>query len=258
MAFVSIKTKINFALLGVKKLRDVLVPPACPICTRVVAADDGLCAVCWADLDFITAPVCRVSGMPLAVDLGEDTISVLARVNPPPYDMARAAFIYSGSAAALIKKIKFGDRPELARWLAQFMVQAGGDVLPPDALLIPVPLHRRRLVWRRFNQAAELCRAMSAITGHEIAYQAVHRVKSTRQQIGLTRAGRKRNLKGAFRVPKDMAAHIKGRNLVLVDDVLTTGATVETLTDVLRRAGAAQIYVLTLARVKVPEQVVVS
>ncbi len=174
--------------------------------------------------------------------------------NPPPYEKARAAFRYEGSAAALVKRLKFSDRPELARLLAPFMVGAGQDVLRANALLVPVPLHRRRLLGRRFNQAAELCRAMARETGNEIVFQAVQRVKATRPQIGLTRRNRKRNLKGAFTVPKSMKDRIQGRSLVLVDVVLTTGATVEGMSETLRQAGAGRINVLTLARVVRPEQ----
>lgn len=240
------------------KLGDALVPPACPICSRVLAADDGLCAACWADLDFITGPLCRISGVPLPFDLGADTLSLPVRINPPPYDKARAAFTYKASAAALIKKLKFGDRPELAGFLAGFMATAGDELLTANAVLVPVPLHRRRLLWRRFNQAAELCRALSALTGNQIFYEAVTRVRPTRQQIGLTRAGRKRNLAGAFAVSDKSAARVKGRTLVLVDDVLTTGATVEAIARVLKRAGARRVYVLTLARVVMPAQVIIS
>ena len=235
-----------------------MVPPACPICGQILAEDGGLCATCWRQLKFITGPICRFSGVPLPVDLGAQTLSLPVRINPPPYDKARAAFVYQESAAALIKKLKFADRPELVHLLAGFMVAAGQDVLPANALSVPVPLHRRRLLWRRFNQAAELCRAVSRRTGHGILYEAVDRVRPTRQQIGLTRAGRKRNLAGAFAVAETMQALIKGRVLVLVDDVLTTGATVEAVSRVLKRAGARRVYVLTAARVVMPSQVIIS
>lgn len=236
---------------------DLLVPPACPVCHEAVPHDEGLCGACWQGLEFIRKPICAISGAPLAMDLGADTLSLPVQINPPPYEKARAAFAYKGSAAALVKRLKFGDRPELAQWLARFMVAAGGDVLLPRAVLVPVPLHRRRLFLRRFNQAAELCRAIQNLTGHEIAYEGVQRIKPTRQQIGLTRAGRTRNLAGAFAVSRAAKAQIKDRIVVLVDDVLTTGATVEALTRVLKRAGAAQIYVLTLARVVMAEQVTI-
>lgn len=237
---------------------DALVPPACPICAAVLAADDGLCADCWAGLDFITAPICRISGVPLPVDLGDETLSLPVRLNPPPYARARAALHYRGSAASLIKNLKFGDRPELARLLAGFMVAAGQDVLPANALLLPVPLHRRRLLWRRFNQAAELCRAIAAQTGHAVLWQGVKWVRPTRQQIGLTRAGRKRNLAGAFDISAAAADAMRSRTVVIVDDVLTTGATVEAIAKRLKRAEVGRIYVLTAARVVMPSQVIIS
>ena len=258
MTFMTSKTKINFVLnlglLPLQKLLPLLVPPACPLCFAVLAEDDGLCATCWKQLDFISAPICHISGAPLDVDLGPETVSLAVTKNPPPYEKARAAFRYQGSAAALVKRLKFSDRPELARLLAPFMVRAGKDVLRANAILVPVPLHRRRLLGRRFNQAAELCRAMARETGNEIAFEGVVRIKATRPQIGLTRRNRKHNLKGAFAVPKSMKDYLQGRTLVLVDDVLTTGATVEAMSETLRQAGAGPIYVLTLARVVRPEQ----
>lgn len=262
MAFVTQKTKTNLALWQplltlTQLMASLVVPPACPVCHGDAADDDGLCAACWQGLSFIRPPLCEISGQPLAVDLGPGALSLPVQIKPPPYDKARAAFVYKGSAAALIKRLKFGDRPELAHWLARFMAAAGEAVLPEGALLVPVPLHRRRLFLRRFNQAAELCRALAALTGHEIVYEAVRRIKPTRQQIGLTRAGRKRNLAGAFHVPPAARAKIKDRTVVLVDDVLTTGATVEALARLLKRHGAAHIHVVTLARVVMDEQVTI-
>ncbi len=236
------------------RLADALVPPACPICRKPVAFDDGLCAPCWQELDFITGPVCRISGLPMPIDLGADTISPLARANPPPYFQARAAFAYKASGAALIKRMKFSDRPELARLLAKLIWSRIPDALPRHALLVPVPLHRRRLIWRRFNQSAELCRALAALGGHSLALQAVLRIRPTRRQVGLSRAGRKRNLRGAFQVSEKHKHRLKGRAVIIVDDVLTTGATVEAMSRILRRAGAGPIYVVTAARVVLPER----
>jgi len=263
MALMALKTIINESrdsLIDMlrrsptKWLGDALVPPACPVCLAPVGGDEGLCAVCWQDVEYITGPVCRLTGLPMPVDLGAETISPLARANPPPYDAARAAFAYKGSGAALIKRMKFGDRPELAQLLARLMHARLGDFLPSHALLVPVPLHRRRLIWRRFNQSAELCRHLAALSGQSMALEAVARIRPTPRQIGLTRAGRKRNLRGAFAMPKRQRHKVNGRAVVIVDDVLTTGATVEAIARILRRAGAGPIYVVTAARVVLPER----
>ena len=191
----------------------------------------------------------------MPIDLGEETISPLARAQPPPYDQARAVFAYKDSGAAVIKRMKFGDRPELAQLLARLIYSRLPHMLPRHALLLPVPLHRRRLLWRRFNQSAELCRHIGELSGQSMALEAVSRIRPTRQQIGLTRAGRKRNLRGAFAVPDSQKHRRKGRAVVIVDDVLTTGATVEAMARILRRAGAAPINVVTAARVVLPERV---
>ena len=191
----------------------------------------------------------------MPIDLGEETISPLARAQPPPYDQARAVFAYKDSGAAVLKRMKFGDRPELAQLLARLIYSRLPHMLPRHALLLPVPLHRRRLLWRRFNQSAELCRHIGELSGQSMALEAVSRIRPTRQQIGLTRAGRKRNLRGAFAVPDSQKHRLKGRAVVIVDDVLTTGATVEAMARILRRAGAAPINVVTAARVVLPERV---
>jgi ComF family protein len=236
-------------------LADALVPPACPVCLKPVASDDGLCVACWQNIQFISGPVCQRTGLPMPIDLGAQTISPLARAQPPPYDKARAVFAYKESGAALIKRMKFGDRPELAQLLARLIYTRLPHMLPRHALLLPVPLHRRRLLWRRFNQSAELCRHLAKLSGQSMALEAVARIRATPQQIGLTRAGRKRNLRGAFAVPEHQKHKLKGRAVVIVDDVLTTGATVEAMARILRRAGATSIYVVTAARVVLPERV---
>ena len=252
----ALKTTINQSRFKpLAWLSDRLVPPACPVCLKPVAGDERLCATCWQDIQFISGPVCRRTGLPMPIDLGDETISPLARAQPPPYDMARAVFAYKNSGAALIKRMKFGDRPELAQLLARLIYTRLPHMLPRHALLLPVPLHRRRLLWRRFNQSSEICRHLAKLSGQSMALEAVARIRPTPQQIGLTRAGRKRNLRGAFAVSQNQKHKLKGRAVVIVDDVLTTGATVEAMARILRRAGAAPIYVVTAGRVVLPERV---
>ena len=233
------------------KIRDVVVPPACPLCHAMVA-EEGVCVDCWQGLEFISAPICRISGIPMPYDLGEETISPLMWVAPPPYKRARAALHYEGKAADLIRRFKFGDRPEIARLLARLMFAAGAEFWEGAAVLVPVPLHRWRLIGRRFNQAAEIGRALEQLTGFEMCLNTLVRTRATKRQIGLTRNGRKRNLRGAFAVADK--ARLAGKRVVLLDDVLTTGATVEACSKVLLRGGASEVDVLTAARVVMPER----
>ncbi len=252
-----LQIKLQIRLLYFSLL-DTLVPPACPLCRALLRHDDGLCAQCWASLDFISAPFCRISGVPVPYDLGEDTISTMARIAPPPYARARAALIYKDNAAKLIRLFKFSDRPEIARLLARLIYMAGGEVLAGEAVLMPVPLHRWRLLGRRFNQAAEIGRILEKLCGHSLWLNALIRTRATRQQIGLTRAGRRRNLRGAFAVAPNYKNRLVGKRVILLDDVLTTGATVEACAKVLLRAGVQQVDVLTVARVVMPERFALS
>lgn len=245
-------------------LLDFLVPTSCPLCRTRVRSEHVLCAACWRGLTFITGPVCARTGAPMALDFGPEAVSLPAQINPPPYFRARAALAYKGNGARLVRLFKFGDRPELAAYFAPLMLNAASALfdtvspeneLPANApVFVPVPLHRRRLLSRRFNQSAELCRALRRLSGHECLFDVLRRVRPTRQQIGLTRPGRQRNLQGAFALNDKTGHLIKDRPIVLVDDVLTTGATVEACTKTLLRGGAAQVNVLTIARVVMPER----
>jgi len=230
------------------------VPTSCPLCQTRVRSEHVLCAACWRGLRFITGPICDRTGAPLALDLGPDAVSLMAQINPPPYFRARAALAYEDTGARLVRLFKFGDRPELAAYFAPLMLNAAGPLLDHAPLFVPVPLHRRRLLWRRFNQSAELCRALRRISGHDCLFDVLRRVRPTRQQIGLTRPGRQRNLQGAFALNDKTRHLLKDRHIILVDDVLTTGATVEACTKSLLRGGAAQVNVLTIARVIMPER----
>lgn len=228
---------------------DWLLPPLCLACRHPVGAHGGLCPDCWRGVAFISAPVCDRLGTPLPYDLGPGALSPAAIARPPAFDRARAAFRFDDVGRALIHGLKYGDRLELARPLAGWMARAGADLLAEADALVPVPLHWTRLVGRRFNQAAELARHLSRATGIAYAPLALKRVRRTLHQVGLTRAERLDNVSGAFRVPEEAQATVRGRNLILVDDVFTTGATLEAATRALRRAGARRIDVLTAARV---------
>ena len=252
MAFVDQKTKTILSDF-LTSIIDFIIPPACPICRELVSGDDGVCPTCWRDLAFITPPICHRTGVPLAEDLGPEGAGLMAMLRPPPYARARAPLHYAGVAAQLVRRMKYSDQSELAAIFAPLMLRAAAPLFASADMLVPVPMHRWRLARRRFNQSAELARALSRLSGVPLQTQILERHRATAQQVGLTRAARRTNLRGAFRVGPAGQSLLGDRRVLLVDDVLTTGATAETCTRTLLRAGAAQVDVVTLARVVMPE-----
>jgi ComF family protein len=238
------------ALRGAGRLvLDAALPPLCPACRRPVADDGGLCPGCWSQLSFITPPYCERLGIPFAYDPGPGVLSMQAIADPPAYGRARAAVRYDDIARTLVHALKYGDRLDLAPTLGRWMVQAGGALLAEADALVPVPLHWRRLWARRFNQSAALAEVIATRAQLPVAHAALARIKSTRQQVGLTASERALNVQGAFRVREEARAEVAKRRLVLIDDVLTSGATIDACARALLRAGAAAVDVLVFARV---------
>jgi len=229
-------------------LLDQLYPPACLACDTPVAAPDTLCAHCFHYLRPITAPFCQRLGIPLAAAMGAEALSAEAIADPPPFERARAAVVYGDLASLLVSRLKYGDRPELARFCARLMAAAGRELWAENPILVPVPLHRGRLWQRRYNQAAELARHLARDWNLACDPLALTRSRATPSQGAMTSAkARRRNVQRAFRVPD--SGRIADRRVLLLDDVVTTGATVEACARALKRAGAKEVHVLALARV---------
>lgn len=228
---------------------DLVYPPACLNCDAPAAGPDALCPACFRALRPITAPLCPRLGLPFAVGIGPDAVSAEALADPPPFGRARAALIYNDAAGSIVSRLKYGDRPELAHFCARLMAGAGHDLWADGPLLVPVPLHPARQRARRYNQAGELALALGRETGLAVDAGLVRRIRRTRQQVGLSGEGRQRNVAGAFAVHADSLRRVRGRRVVLVDDVYTTGATVKAVTRALQRAGVGEVDVITLARV---------
>jgi ComF family protein len=227
----------------------LLFPPTCRVCRVRVSAPVMLCSSCWPKVRFLDRPWCEVLGTPFDYDPGEGAVSAAALADPPAFDRARSAVSYTGIAGQLVHQLKYGDRTELAPWMAIWMQRAGAELFREGQLVVPVPLHWRRFLDRRYNQSAELARALAAAKGMEFAPQILVRRKKTRQQVGLGQRERTENVRAAFAVPDAMRGAVRDARILLIDDVYTTGATVSSAAKALKRAGAAGVDVLTFARV---------
>ena len=240
----------RLARVAGKGALDLVYPPSCLSCRGAVSAPDTLCSACWNRMRFIERPYCERLGTPFAQDLGPGLLSPEALADPPVWGRARAVAVYDdGPARALIQRLKYYDRMEVARPLGRWMARAGAELLEQADVLVPVPLHRLRLASRRFNQAMALASVISGECGVPVDPQALERVKPTPPQVGLSKAQRATNMQGAFRAPDEARPRVAGRRVVLVDDVLTSGATTNAAAQVLLRAGAANVDVLVFARV---------
>jgi ComF family protein len=239
----------NFACAAGAAALDLVFPPSCLYCRAAVDRHGALCAVCWGGFGFIEKPYCERLGTPFDRDIGPGAISLEAATAPPVFARARAVARYDGDKArALAHRLKYYDRLELAEPLGRWMARAGADLLADADLVTPTPLHPLRLAARRFNQSALLARVVSRESAVPAELQLLQRVKPTAPQVGLTRAQRAANLSGAFRAAPEKKPLIQGRNIVLIDDVLTTGATANAAARALLRAGAGRVDLLVFAR----------
>jgi ComF family protein len=225
---------------------EVALPRLCASCREPVGGE-GLCAACWSKLAFITPPYCERLGIPFPYDPGPGVLSMEAIADPPAYRRARAAVRFDEVARALVHGLKYGDRLDLAPMMGRWMAAAGRALTAEADAIVPVPLHWRRQWTRRFNQSALLAEAIAKASGVPVADSALKRVKATPQQVGLSQSARALNVQGAFAVSSKAA--VEGRRLILVDDVVTTGATVDACARALLRARAAHVDVLAFARV---------
>lgn len=228
---------------------DVLLPPRCIRCGQMIGRGGALCPDCWTGLRFITPPCCAQCGFPFAQDEGEDVLCAACVADPPPFAQARAALVYNAASRPLIIDMKHRDRQDGIATFSGWLRQAGGPFLDEADAVLPVPLHRWRLIRRRFNQSALLARTLARDCGLDYLPLALVRSRRTPTQGGRNRRQRLLNVRGAFAVQEECRPQIAGRHLILIDDVYTTGATVMACSRALNRAGAASVRVLTLARV---------
>lgn len=232
---------------------DLVFPPLCIGCREQVA-ETGFCAACWSKVTFLDGPVCACCGLPFGVALEGEMLCAACLATPPAFDSARAILSYDEHSRGAILALKHADRLELVPGFARWLGRSGRALLERSDVLVPVPLHRARLWQRRYNQAAELARRLARDWDRVFDPLALTRSRATPSQGAMSSAkARRRNVQRAFKVPD--GARIAGKRVLLLDDVLTTGATAEACARALKRAGAAEVHVLALARVVKASQV---
>jgi ComF family protein len=236
------------------RLLDFVLPHRCFACDRGLGEGPGLCPSCWAAVTFIEAPCCKQCGRPFEIDPnngdnGDDgLICAKCIADPPLFDRARAAMVYNDASRSLVTGLKYADRTDFAKGLGLWLQRAGSSFLDDADVLVPVPLHPWRLWMRRYNQAGLLAGSLSRETLIPTLHDAIHRTRHTRQQVGLSAAKRRRNVAGAFRINPKRRGQIEGAHVVLIDDVVTSGATILACTRALRALKPREISILSLAR----------
>lgn len=236
-------------LRGLRRTADLLLPPRCLSCSAPLWGETQVCGSCWTKLQFIDAPLCNLSGIPFPFDAGPGALSAEALARPVAYSRARAALVYEKSSGRLVSRLKYGDRLEAVPLFARWMARAGAVLLADADIIVPVPLHATRLFQRRFNQSAELARAVARLSGVPAVPDLLIRTRATRAQVGLSASARRRNVAGVFALTPGKGEKVRGKRVLLIDDVVTTGATVEACSRTLIAEGAAAVDVLTFARV---------
>lgn len=248
----------GFLARGLRILGDGLLnfafPPLCAACRApVVREAHKLCARCWGSFAFLSEPMCAVCGFPFEFDSGPEALCAACRQRLPAFDRLRSLMRYDDASRDPILAFKRADRLDLVPAFAQWVFAAGRALIEQADVIVPVPLHRRRLWQRRFNQSALLAHALGKLGGKPVDCFSLVRTRATPSQGDMpSAAARRRNVQGAFRVSSGRARLLHGKSVLLVDDVFTTGSTIEACARALKRAGAVHVLVLTLARVVRP------
>jgi len=232
------------------RVLDTVLPPRC-IATGLTVDQQGMIAPeYWGSLNFIDAPFCAQCGLPFEFSVGKNALCGKCLNTPPHFDIARSAIAYDDNSKKLILGFKYGDRLHARDSFVPWMIRAGQDFLPKTNIIIPVPLHYKRLWKRRFNQAGILAQTLANQTGHECQNDLLARILHTSPHKDMNTKKRADNVKGAFILRSKYKNLVKGKSITIIDDVYTSGSTVNECAKVLKLSGAKSVYVLTLGRVK--------
>ena len=235
----------------VRPVLDYALPPRCPACGVIVETAGTICSTCWSSIEFLGEPLCAVCGMALPPSAGADATCAACLTTPPPFGRVRAVANYGEVPRRIAHRLKYGRRLGLSRVMAGHMVRwiGDGDIGEESPLLVPVPLHRWRIWSRGFNQSALIASEIARRTGLPVESNLLRRVRSTPPLHALRRKERERVVRGAFALAPAAHARFRGRHVILVDDIWTTGATASACARSLQAAGVARVDVLCWARV---------
>jgi len=243
----SVRSASRLGKHAIGRVLDTLLPQRCLKCSAAIGGAGALCGECWTQVNFLTPPHCEMCGVPFEYDPGAGALCASCSAVAPPFDRARAVFRYDADSRDLVIAYKHADATHATPAFAGWLARAGEQLIADADVIAPVPLHRWRLLRRRFNQSALLAAAVARLADRSYAPQLLVRRRPTPSQSGRNAGQRRRNVKGAFKVGDDQ--DISGARVLLIDDVYTTGATVAECARVLVRSGARAVDVLTLARV---------
>lgn len=231
------------------KVINLILPPRCVVSGEIVGEQGTLSAQVWKNLRFITPPFCALCGYPFEFEAGPDSRCGACLAEEPPFAAARSALAYDDISRELILKFKHGDHLQAVPTLVGMMMRAGGEMIEGVAVIVPVPLHRWRLLRRRYNQAALLAVALARKSGKVCLADGLLRTRATPSQGHMKAKDRQENVRRAFTINPRHATGVEGKIVLLIDDVYTTGATVRECTQALLKAGAVEVRVLAVARV---------
>lgn len=233
-----------------RQILDIIFPPRCGACGGFTESHGKLCADCWSSLTFLAAPWCAACGYPFAYEMAEaDALCAACMHDKPHYDGHRALLTFDEHSKQLIHDLKYHDKPLLLPMFGDWLLRASAKwITVEDLVIIPVPLHFFRLLRRRYNQAALLAKELAKRSGKPVLLDGMKRIKHRPPQAGLSREQRLKNMRGAFAVTPKHRDFLRGKTVLLVDDVMTTGATLNACAKALKKQGVTNVYACTLAR----------
>ncbi|MES2677930.1 MAG: ComF family protein [Pseudomonadota bacterium] len=229
------------------KFLSIIFPKSCLICNKIISGG-SFCVEDWNKLHFLQNPACNICFWPFEFKVDDEMICGKCLQKRPEYFKALAVLNYDETSRTLITKFKYFDQTNLAKYFSELMFKQAEEILPDIDFIAPIPLHKFRIIKRKYNQSALLAKNIAALSNKKVLLDLLIRTKNNKPQALLSQKARKKNVAGIFKVKEKYYEEILGKNILLIDDVITTGATIESCCKVLKKAGAKKIYVLTLAK----------